>query len=39
MLLLDGLQGLYCRWMLICALKVFDEHDTLLVPISDRPFS
>jgi hypothetical protein len=28
MLLPDGLQGLYCRWTLICALKVPNEHGT-----------
>jgi hypothetical protein len=32
MLLLDGLQGLCSRWTLIHALKVPDEHGTLLVP-------
>jgi hypothetical protein len=28
MLLLDGLQGLCSRWMLVRALKVLDEHHT-----------
>jgi hypothetical protein len=28
MLLPDGLQGLCCRWMLICALEVSNEHGT-----------
>jgi hypothetical protein len=28
MLLLDGLQGFYCRWTLVRALEVADEHDT-----------
>jgi hypothetical protein len=32
MLLLDGLEGLGSRWMLIGALEVFDEHGTQLVP-------
>jgi hypothetical protein len=32
MLLLDGLEGLDSRWTLICALEVFDEHGTQLVP-------
>jgi hypothetical protein len=31
-LLLDGLEGLSGRWMLIGALKVPDEHGTQLVP-------
>jgi hypothetical protein len=31
-LLLDGLEGLGGRWMLIGALKVPDEHGTQLVP-------
>jgi hypothetical protein len=25
-LLPDGLLGLYCRWTLICALEISDEH-------------
>jgi hypothetical protein len=32
MLLLDGLEGLDSRWMLIGALKVPEEYDTQLVP-------
>jgi hypothetical protein len=28
MLLLDGLQSLSSRWMLVCALEVLDEHGT-----------
>jgi hypothetical protein len=32
MLLLDGLEGLGSRWILICALEVPDEHDIHLVP-------
>jgi hypothetical protein len=28
MLLFDGLQGFCCRWMLVCGLKVADEHGT-----------
>jgi hypothetical protein len=32
MLLLDGLECLSSRWMLIGALEVPDEHDTQLVP-------
>jgi hypothetical protein len=32
MLLLDDLQGLSNRWMLVCTLKVPDEHGTQLVP-------
>jgi hypothetical protein len=32
MLLLDGLEGLDSRWMLIGALEVPDEHGTQLVP-------
>jgi hypothetical protein len=32
MLLLDGLEGLGSRWMLICALEVPNEHGTQLVP-------
>jgi hypothetical protein len=32
MLLLDGLEGLGSRWMLIGALEVSDEHGTQLVP-------
>jgi hypothetical protein len=32
MLLLDGLEGLNSRWMLIGALEVPDEHGTQLVP-------
>jgi hypothetical protein len=32
MLLLDGLEGLCGRWMLIDALKIPDEHGTQLVP-------
>jgi hypothetical protein len=32
MLLLDGLEGLDSRWMLICALEVPDEYGTQLVP-------
>jgi hypothetical protein len=28
MLLPDGLQGLCCRWSLVCALEVPDEHGT-----------
>jgi hypothetical protein len=28
MLLPDGLQSLYCRWTLVCALKVPDEYGT-----------
>jgi hypothetical protein len=28
MLLLDGLQGFSYGWMLVCALKVADEHGT-----------
>jgi hypothetical protein len=31
MLLLDDLQGLSSRWMLICTLEVLDEHGTQLV--------
>jgi hypothetical protein len=27
-LLLDTLQGLYCRWTLVCTLEVPDEHGT-----------
>jgi hypothetical protein len=36
MLLLDGLQSLCSRWMLIRALEVLDEHATYLVPSVDR---
>jgi hypothetical protein len=32
MLLLDGLEGLGNRWILICALEVPDEHGIHLVP-------
>jgi hypothetical protein len=32
MLLLDGLEGLSSRWMLIGALEVPDEYGTQLVP-------
>jgi hypothetical protein len=35
MLLPDGLQGLCCRWMLVRALEVFNEHGTQLVTQSD----
>jgi hypothetical protein len=28
MLLPDGLQGFCCRWTLVCALEVSDEHGT-----------
>jgi hypothetical protein len=28
MLLLDGLQGFSCGWMLVCALEVANEHGT-----------
>jgi hypothetical protein len=28
MLLLDGLQSFYSRWMLIYVMEVVDEHDT-----------
>jgi hypothetical protein len=28
MLLPDGLRGLCCRWSLVCALEVPDEHGT-----------
>jgi hypothetical protein len=38
MLLLDGLQGLYSRRTLVCALKVPDEHGPKLVPCVDRSF-
>jgi hypothetical protein len=38
MLMPDGLQGLYYRWTLVCALKVPNEHGTQLVPQSDRSF-
>jgi hypothetical protein len=38
MLLPDGLQGLYCRWTLVRALKVSNEHVTQPVPRSDRSF-
>jgi hypothetical protein len=38
MLLSDGLQGLCCRWTLVRALKVPNEHGTQLVPRSDRSF-
>jgi hypothetical protein len=36
MLLLDGLQGLSSRWMLIYTLKVSNEHGTHLVLGVDR---
>jgi hypothetical protein len=35
-LLPDGLQGLCYRWTLVCVLEVPNEHDTQLVPRSDR---
>jgi hypothetical protein len=38
MLLLDGLEGLSSRWMLLCALKVADEHGTHLVKGVDGSF-
>jgi hypothetical protein len=38
MLLLDGLQSFSCRWMLVCTLKIPDEHGTKLVPIVDGSF-
>jgi hypothetical protein len=38
MLLPDGLQSLRCRWMLIHALEIPNEHSTKLVPQSDRSF-
>jgi hypothetical protein len=38
MLLLDSLEGLNSRWMLVCVLEVPDEHDTQLVPGVDGFF-
>jgi hypothetical protein len=38
MLLIDGLQGFSCRWMLVCTMKVPDEHCTKLVPVVDGSF-
>jgi hypothetical protein len=38
MLLLDGLEGLNSRRMLVCALEVPDEHGTQLVPRVDGSF-
>jgi hypothetical protein len=38
MLLLNGLQGLSSRWMLVCTLKVSDEHGAYLVPGVDVSF-
>jgi hypothetical protein len=36
MLLLDGLQSLSSRWMLVCTLEVPDEHGMQLVQGVDR---
>jgi hypothetical protein len=38
MLLSNGIQGLCCRWMLICAMEVPNEHGTQLIPRNDRSF-
>jgi hypothetical protein len=38
MLLLDGLEGLGSRWMLICALEFPDEHGTQLVLVVNGSF-
>jgi hypothetical protein len=38
MLLLDGLQSFCCRWTLIRALEVVNEHGTNLVPVLDSAF-
>jgi hypothetical protein len=38
MLLLDGLEGLNSRRMLVCALEVPDEHGTQLIPRVDGSF-
>jgi hypothetical protein len=38
MLLLDGLEGLCCRWTLIGVLEVPDEHGTQLIPEVNRSF-
>jgi hypothetical protein len=37
MLLVDGLQSLSSRWMLVCTLEVPDEYGTQLVPSVNRP--
>jgi hypothetical protein len=38
MLSLDGLKSFYCRWTLVRALKVVDEHGTKLVLVVDSAF-
>jgi hypothetical protein len=38
MSLLDSLEGLSSRWMLVCALKVSNKHGTQLVPGLDGCF-
>jgi DNA-directed RNA polymerase subunit N (RpoN/RPB10) len=38
MLLLDGIQSFCCRWTLIRALEVVDEHGIQLVLVVDSTF-